>query len=274
MAALLPRGSPHQKRRGCMALLAALAVIILVTVLLIVWRAAAPQQASMHAARISNTANPMPAAVLDGGVAIDAAQRKALGELLLAHDDFASAFRFLLAASLRDRCQPAHAHELARMAVAAGVPVLGDTKAALLGHASLRQPAYQLVSRLAATAPCAEVALVVIGGFSMTLDLEHYAAMFPDSYFSPDLMTAPADILNRSLSERVADPCTPILYAAVPLNTERSWQCIGLRATLRRRLQTMCSTSMHEHSGDDDKMAEQMIASIRGELDHMSLVCR
>ena len=53
MAALLPRGSPHQKRRGCMALLAALAVIILVTVLLIVWRAAAPQQADASPAPAS-----------------------------------------------------------------------------------------------------------------------------------------------------------------------------------------------------------------------------
>lgn len=262
-------------RRGRVVPPAVLAAVILAAGILYTWKIGAPGSASRPAPATA-TASVADAtdAPLDGGDAIEPAQRNALGALLLAREDFASDFRFLLAASLRDRCAPTHAHELARMAIAAGVPVLADAKAALTEHPELRHPAYALVSRLAATAPCGTIVHVAVGGFAIDLDLERYAAMFPDSYFTPDLDAPPSDIAGRDLRERAADPCTPVVYAALPLNTERTWQCTGLRATLRRRLRGTCTDALREGSPVDARMSARLVASIRDELQQLPSICR
>ena len=212
--------------------------------------------------------------MLDGSNMIEPAQHDALGALLQTREDFARDVRFLLAASLRDRCEPAHAHELARMAVAALLPVLEDTRAALSGHPELRHAAYALISELAATAPCGQSLHVVIGAYSMDLAVERYAAAFPDSYFTPDLDAPPSDIAGRDLGSRVADPCTPVVYAALPLNTERTWQCIGRRAMLRRRLNNTCTDAMRGGSAADAQMETRLVASVRDELQQLPTVCR
>ncbi|MFT3791919.1 MAG: hypothetical protein QM741_12790 [Rudaea sp.] len=100
---------------------------------------------------------------------------------------------------------------------------------------------------------------------------ERYAAAFPDSYFAPGLDAPPSAFAGRDLGARVADPCTPVVYAALPLDGERVWQCVGLRATLRRRLEHVCTDAMQNGSPAD---ARKLVASIRDELQKLPAMCR
>jgi len=266
---------PHAAGRRRLMSQAALAAVILAAGIGYTWRADAPvQSARQTPSSTSPPAPAIPAATLDGGDAIEPAQRDALGALLLAREDFARDFHFLLAASLRDRCEPAHAHELARMAVAVGLPVLEDTRAALTEHPQLRHPAYVLVSHLAAAAPCGKTLHVAFGGFSMNLAPERYAAAFPDSYFMPGLDAPSADFGGRDLRTRVNDPCTPVVYAALPLGAERLWQCIGPRSALRKRLRDTCAGDLHGGSVADGKVTARLVDSIRGEMERLPAMCR
>jgi len=214
---------------------------------------------------------PSGASTLDAGALLAPTQRDALAVLLLARNDFANDLLFLFAASLRDRCNPAHAHELARMAVAARLPVLDGAMLALQRVPELRGAVYALVRRLAATAPCGRPLDLVIGRYRARLDPERYAAAFPDSYFAPDLDTPPADIADRGLRDRTADPCTPIIYAVLPLDAERAWECQGLRVMLRRRLVQTCAAGMHEAPAT---RTAQLAASIHDDLKKLPAMCQ
>lgn len=202
------------------------------------------------------------------------AEREALGELLRQHDDFAHDLLFLLAASLRDRCTPAHAHELARMAVAAYLPVLDGVQAAVATAPGMRHAAYALVRRLAAAAPCGRTLRIVIGGYETTFEPERYAAAFPDSYFEPSLQAPPPDIADRDLGGRAADPCTPVVYAVLPLDAQRAWSCLGLRAMLRRRLRETCDAGLHGETTVDASMAAHLAAGLRDNLEALPAMCR
>jgi hypothetical protein len=201
-------------------------------------------------------------------------ERDALGELLRTRDDFAHDLLFLLAASLRDRCAPAHAHELAHMAVAAGLPVLNGAETAMAARPELRRAAYALVRRLAARAPCGRTLHIVIGGYRAAFTPELYAAAFPDSYFEPSLQTPPPDIADRDLGRRAADPCTPVVYAVLPLDAGRAWACLGLRATLRRRLRDTCDAGLHGEKAVDAPTAARVAASIHDNLAALPAMCR
>ena len=232
-----------------------------------------PMQMPHPRAQVAPAHPPAPS-TLDGGALLAPAQRDALAALLLAHDGFAHDLAFLLAASLRDRCAPAHAHELARMAVAAHLPVLDGATVALQGRPELRGAAYALIRRLAATAPCGRPLDVAIGRYRATLDPERYAAAFPDSYFDPGLDAPPPDVAGRDLGERGADPCTSIVYAVLPLDAERAWECLGLRATLRRRLQETCAAGLHDAPAADAQTEARLAASIHDDLERLPAMCR
>jgi hypothetical protein len=215
-----------------------------------------------------------PAVRLDADNLVAPAERDALGELLRQRDDFAHDLLFLLAASLRDRCVPAHAHELARMAVAAHLPVLDGAEAAVATTPGLRHAAYALVRRLAAAAPCGRTLRIVIGGYDTTFAPERYAAAFPDSYFEPSLQAPPPDIADRDLGARAADPCTPVVYAVLPLDAARAWSCLGLRATLRRRLRDTCDAGLHGGKTVDAPTAAHLAASLHDNLEALPAMCR
>lgn len=215
-----------------------------------------------------------PAVRLDADDVVTPAEREALGKLLRQRDDFARDLLFLLAASLRDRCAPAHAHELARMAVAAHLPVLDGADAAVATAPGLRRATYAVVRRLAAAAPCGRTLRIVIGGYGATFAPERYADAFPDSYFQPSLPTPPPDIADRDLGRRAADPCTPVVYAVLPLDAERAWSCLGLRATLRRRLRDTCDAGLHGGKTVDAPTAAHLAASLHDNLEALPAMCR
>lgn len=225
-------------------------------------------------ARASTHASVVPAVQLDGTDPLTPAERNALGERLRKHDDFAHDLLFLLAASLRDRCAPAHSHELARMAVAAHLPVLDGAEAAVATAPELRRAVYAVVRRLAAAAPCGRTLHIVIGAYSTTFTPERYAAAFPDSYFEPSLQAPPSDIAGRDLGHRAADPCTPVVYAVLPLDAERAWSCLGLRAMLRRRLRDTCDAGLHGGTTVDASMAAHLATSLHDNLEALPAMCR
>lgn len=185
---------------------------------------------------------PGPSALIMSAVRIDAnglltsQERDAMAEQLSGNDGFAHDVVFLIAGSVRERCSAAHAHELAQMAVQAHLPALSGISAVLDKHPELRPRLYAVVRHLAAIAPCNRVVDIVIGRYRMHLDVEAYAAAFPDSYFDPSLSSLPMDFSGRDLATRVADPCTPIIYGVLPLGVEGPWQCISLRANARKHL--------------------------------------
>lgn len=186
---------------------------------------------------------------MDGDGAVVPAQVQALAALLRSRNDMVRDVLFLLAGGLRDRCNPAHAHELARMAVIARLPVLEGMSDALAGQPALRSALYVLVRQLVATAPCTGPLRIDAGGYAMDLDPETYARHFPDSYFDPGLDAAPPDIAGQSLDARLADPCTPLAYGVLPPGDQRAWVCTNLRANLRKRALAACDASLRGSSG-------------------------
>lgn len=264
-------GFPYRRHRRCAALTGILAAGVVAG-----WLA----RFSGHPAVVptgppdSTAAGLSPvASTMDAGILLAPAQRDALAELLLAQDGFAHDLVFLLTASLRDRCVPAHAHELARMAVAARLPVLEGTTLALQRRPDLRGVVYALIRRLAATAPCDRPLDLALGTYRARFDPERYAAAFPNSYFVPDLDAPPMDIADRDLRDRSADPCTPVIYAVMPLDADRAWQCQGLRAMLRRRLVQTCMRGAREVS-IADAWTTRLAASIHGDLQKLPAMCQ
>lgn len=204
------------------------------------------------------------------------AQRDALAIKLHEQDAFADDVLFLLLSSLRDRCLPEQAHALARMAVAAHLPVLEGATAALSEETALRPALYALIRHLAATAPCGHPLEIAIGNYRVNVDPARYAAAFPDSYFDPTLDAPPSDADHRDLRSSSEDPCTPIAYAALPLQAERAWTCMGLRANLRKRVLATCAAALHDQpaAATSVSLPSRLAASLQGELEKLPVMCR
>lgn len=164
-----------------------------------------------------------------------------------------SAFRndvvFLLVATLRDRCVPAEAGVLARMANRAGLPVLAAISAVTAQDVRLDRPIYQYIQYRADTAACA-VPLHLPGsnGEGLQVDVEQYARTFPDSYFDPQRRSLPRDFAGRSLLQRAGNACNSVVYSVLPLGAG-DWRCSTLRAGARDRVRGLCEAEMQRQHG-------------------------
>lgn len=188
-----------------------------------------------------------------------------LGPLLQANAAFANDTIFLVVASLRSRCQPAHAHELAAMAAQARLPMLAGVTEAIGTQPTGRTHLLAAVRDVSGRAPCSGLFDLTIGDFTQRLDMERYAAAFPDSYFDPSMDVTPQEFTNRPLADRARDECGKVAYAVLPLDAPRAWQCAGLRAQGRERVRSLCAKA-----GE----AEVAAVQIRDAVGRMPATCQ
>ena len=122
-----------------------------------------------------------PPAVAFPAPAADASQR--IEQRLRDDHAFRNDVLFLLAATVRDRCQPAQVGLLARMANRASLPVLASVSAVTQQEPSLDRPIYQYIQHRADATQCGQpLQMPLAGGRSMAVDIEQYARTFPDSF--------------------------------------------------------------------------------------------
>lgn len=188
-------------------------------------------------------------------VAVDEPDGARLGAMMTTDDAIAEQVVFLAAAALRGRCSPRGAHDLPRMAVVAGLPVLSVGGGASAADVSKRQTISHVVRDIVARAPCDGTFTLRIGTYARDLDLAAYARAFPDSYFDPGLSTAPGEFGNEPLERRAVDECNRVAYAVLPLDAARPWQCAGLRASARKRARAVCHTQDAEAAANDIRSA-------------------
>ncbi|HBC52453.1 TPA: hypothetical protein ACGW13_003683 [Stenotrophomonas maltophilia] len=156
---------------------------------------------------------------------------------------------FLLAATLRDRCQPAQAGVLARMANRASLPVLAAVSAVTQQDPSLDRPIYQYIQHRADATPCGQtLQMPLAGGRRMAVDIEQYARTFPDSYFDPQRSSEPRDFGGLSLQQRAGNACNSVVYSVLPLGGT-DWRCSSLRAQARARVRGLCEDELRRQHG-------------------------
>lgn len=188
-----------------------------------------------------------PPAIAFPAPATDASQRieQRLGE----DHAFRNDVLFLLAATLRDRCQPAQAGLLARMANRASLPVLAAVSAVTQQDPSLDRPIYQYIQHRADATPCGQpLQMPLAGGRSMAVDIEQYARTFPDSYFDPQRSSEPRDFGGLSLQQRAGNACNSVVYSVLPLGGT-DWRCSSLRANARARVRGLCEDELRRQHG-------------------------
>lgn len=167
----------------------------------------------------------------------------AIGPSLVTTPEAAYDVVFLTVAAAYGRCAPTHAHEFGAMAARARLPVLAGLTSVLGPHTGSRAALLAGIRELAARVPCNGPFDLSIGPFRQRVTIQAYAASFPDSYFEPDLATAPAAFAGRTLAERASDSCNGVAYAVLPLDAPRAWQCTSLRAEARQRISALCGGS-------------------------------
>lgn len=188
-----------------------------------------------------------PPAITFPAPASDASQRieQRLGE----DHAFRNDVLFLLAATLRDRCAPAQAGLLARMANRASLPVLAAVSAVTQQDPSLDRPIYQYIQHRADATPCGQpLQMPLAGGRSMAVDIEQYARTFPDSYFEPQRSSEPRDFGGLSLQQRAGNACNSVVYSVLPLGGT-DWRCSSLRANARARVRGLCEDELRRQHG-------------------------
>lgn len=197
-----------------------------------------------------------PPAIAFPAPATDASQRieQRLGE----DHAFRNDVLFLLAATLRDRCQPAQAGLLARMANRASLPVLAAVSAVTQQDPTLDRPIYQYIQHRADATRCGQpLQMPLAGGRSMAVDIEQYARTFPDSYFDPLRSSEPRDFGGLSLQQRAGNACNSVVYSVLPLGGT-DWRCSSLRANARARVRGLCEDELrrrHVGTGGELDMA-------------------
>ena len=190
---------------------------------------------------------PEPPAVAFPAPAADASQRieQRLGE----DHAFRNDVLFLLAATLRDRCQPAQTGLLARMANRASLPVLAAVSAVTQQDPTLDRPIYQYIQHRADATHCGQpLQMPLAGGRSMQVDIEQYARTFPDSYFDPQRSSEPRDFGGLSLQQRAGNACNSVVYSVLPLGGT-DWRCSSLRANARARVRGLCEDELRRQHG-------------------------
>lgn len=218
---------------GSAALVACLALLMLFLRHVPVQRSAATSAKATPGSAASAATGPVEDVVVAGDEAVR------LGARMRQDEGVANDVVFLIAAALRGRCEPAHAHDLPRMAVMAHVPALaaGGGEHAPDG---LRRDVSHVVNAVVGQASCRGPVALHIGTYTRELAPDIYAEAFPDSYFAPELSAVPSEFKGMSLAQRVADRCTPVAYATLPLDAARAWQCAGLRADARSSILRLC----------------------------------
>lgn len=188
-----------------------------------------------------------PPAVAFPAPAADASQR--IEQRLRDDHAFRNDVLFLLAATVRDRCQPAQAGLLARMANRASLPVLASASAVTQQEPSLDRPIYQYIQHRADATQCGQpLQMPLAGGRSMAVDIEQYARTFPDSYFDPQRSSEPRDFGERSLQQRAGNACNSVVYSVLPLGGT-DWRCSSLRANARARVRGLCEDELRRQHG-------------------------
>jgi hypothetical protein len=213
---------------------------------------------------------PTPAAVRTERYRVDAAawlsahNQDIVIRQLDAHEGFERDLLFLLNSSLYGRCHPGNAHDMGRMAVAARLPVLDAMVPLWQQDPSLRDQLYGMIRSVVAEADCDRPWPLAIGNYATTLQPGRYAAFFPDSYFDPTLAAPPNEFAGRSLQERVADACTAVGYAVLPLGGDRSWVCLGARAAMRRHVVVdLCGSASGDAMPDAPALARLIDTSLQ-----------
>jgi hypothetical protein len=128
------------------------------------------------------------------------------------------------------------------MAVIARLPLLSPDDGADLYSEDLRHDITYTVNEIAQRAACSQPLALRIGGYSGVLYPEAYARAFPESYFSPTLVETSREAQGASLEQRVADSCTVVVYAKLPLDDVHAWQCAALRRNARDAILRVCHT--------------------------------
>ncbi|PJL58898.1 hypothetical protein [Stenotrophomonas maltophilia] len=188
-----------------------------------------------------------PPAIAFPAPAADARQR--IEQRLADDHPFRNDVLFLLAATLRDRCQPAQAGLLARMANRASLPVLAAVSAVTQQDPSLDRPIYQYIQHRADATRCGQpLQMPLAGGRSMQVDIEQYARTFPDSYFDPQRSSEPQDFGGLSLQQRASNACNSVVYSVLPLGGT-DWRCSSLRANARSRVRRLCEDELRRQHG-------------------------
>ncbi|WP_281848515.1 hypothetical protein [Dyella sp. GSA-30] len=201
---------------------------------------------------------------VDAGAWLSPDNRGTAARQLDAHDGFERDLLFLFNSSLYGRCHPEHAHDIGRMAVAARLPVLDAMAPLWHRDPSLRDELYRMIRSVVAAADCDRPLSLVIGNYATTLQPARYAAFFPDSYFDPGLSAPPDEFAGRSLAERVADSCTAVGYAVLPLGGDRSWVCLGARASMRRHvIADLCGSISGRATPDAPALARLIDTSLQ-----------
>ena len=195
------------------------------------------------ATRLSGPRAPGEASLPRVAVADPRADR--LGSTMSADPAVADGVLFLLIAASIGRCDPADAHDLPKMAVLAGLPVLAIGGGADLDGATTRGTISAVIREIVASAPCRPFD-VQIGSYRQHIDAKAYAAAFPDSYFTPDLSAIPQEFEGMPLVTRANDQCNRVAYAVLPLDEARPWQCDGMRASMRKRIRQLCRAGAPE----------------------------
>ncbi|MCC4590272.1 hypothetical protein LL974_03875 [Xanthomonas campestris pv. cannae] len=207
----------------------------------------------------------------------DAADKR-ITALLNSDPAFARDATFLIAASVRERCAPAHSGELAKMANRARLPVLAATSEVTAREPDLDQPIYQAIQRIAAAAPCGRALDLTAPGLPLQLDPERYAATFPDSYYQPTLDTVPHEYAGQPLGVRAAQECQSIAYAVLPLGRD-GWQCRALWSGMRPRIVKACEQARSEGgqgAGEaiPPEVANRLTPVVAGLLEKLPQSCR
>ncbi|MXV33517.1 hypothetical protein DYQ91_11530 [Xanthomonas sp. LMG 8989] len=208
----------------------------------------------------------------------DDATGKRITALLQSDPAFARDATFLIAASLRERCAPAHAGELAKMANRARLPVLAATSEVTAREPDLDHPIYQAIQHIAAAAPCGRTLDLTATGLPLQLDPERYAAAFPDTYYQPTLDTVPHEYAGQPLGTRAAQECQSIAYAVLPLGRD-GWQCRALWSGMRPRIVKACEQARSEAgqgAGEaiPPEVANRLTPVVAGLLEKLPESCR
>ncbi|MBB5944065.1 hypothetical protein [Xanthomonas sp. 3307] len=251
----------------------ALAIVGGVLLTLRAQRHAIPAQSAATATARPPIAPAFPVAPLP-----DDAADKRITALLHSNPAFARDATFLIAASVRERCAPAHAGELAKMANRARLPVLAATSEVTAREPDLDHPIYQAIQRIAAAAPCGRTFDLTATGIPLQLDPERYAAAFPDSYYQPTLDTVPHEYAGQPLGDRAAQECQSIAYAVLPLGRE-GWQCRALWSGMRPRIVKACEQARSEGgqgAGEaiPPEVAHRLTPVVAGLLEKLPESCR
>lgn len=190
---------------------------------------------------------PRPKVVPFPAPAADAARR--IEQRLVEDIAFRNDVLFLLAATLRDRCQPAQAGLLARMANRASLPVLAAVSAVTAQDPTLDRPIYQYIQHRADQVRCGQpLRMPLAAGDSMAVDVEQYARTFPDSYFDPQRSSEPRDFAGLPLQQRADNACNSVAYSVLPLGGT-DWRCSSLRANARARVRGLCEDELRRQHG-------------------------